>query len=66
MPPRQPAPVPKRPADAADGADHPARRAGAPRTPSAPRETTGAAPRSAEGPMALAFRLAREKKRRGG
>jgi ribosomal protein S1 len=38
------------------------RRAGDPRTPSEARGTTRAAARPAEGPMALAFRLAREKK----
>jgi len=40
------------------------RRAGDPRTPSEAREMTKAATRPAEGPMALAFRLAREKKQR--
>jgi hypothetical protein len=38
------------------------RRAGDPQTPPEARRTTGAAARPAEGPMALAFRLAREKK----
>jgi len=38
------------------------RRAGDPRTPSEGRGTTGAVTRPAEGPIALAFRLAREKK----
>ena len=41
------------------------RRAGDPRTPSEVRGTTGATARPTEGPMALAFRLAREKKQHG-
>lgn len=39
------------------------RRAGDPRTPPTERGTTGARAQPAEGPMALAFRLAREKKK---
>jgi hypothetical protein len=66
MPPRQSPAVPERPADATDRADLPAGRARDPRTPSEARGTTGAAARLAEGPMALAFRLAREKKQRTG
>ena len=66
MPPRQPPAVPERPADAVDRADLPARGASDPRTPSEARRMTGAAARPAEGPMALAFRLAREKKQRIG
>ncbi len=41
------------------------RRAGVPRTPPKERGATGAVARPAEGPMALAFRLAREKKQHG-
>lgn len=66
VPPRQPAPASEHPTDVAGVADRPARRAAAPRTPSEPRGTTGPASRSPEGPMALAFRLAREKKQSGG
>jgi small subunit ribosomal protein S1 len=39
------------------------RRASDPRTPPKERSTTGAVARPAEGPMALAFRLAREKRK---
>jgi len=65
MPPRKPQAAPERPADAADRADVRAPRAGDSRAPSEPRATTKAVPRPAEGPLALAFRLAREKKERG-
>jgi len=49
-----------------DEAWEPLRRAGDPRRPSTERGTTGPGTRPAEGPMALAFRLAREKKNRAG
>jgi hypothetical protein len=65
MPPREPQAAPERPANAADRADPRAQRADDSRTPAEPRDTTRAAARPAEGPMALAFRLAREKKQRG-
>jgi hypothetical protein len=51
-------------ASPADEARERPRRAGDPRSPSAERGVTGAGARPAEGPMALAFRLAREKKKR--
>ncbi len=64
MPPRKPDAAPEQPADAVDRAEPPAPRADESPTPSEPRGTTRRAPRPAEGPMALAFRLAREKKQR--
>jgi hypothetical protein len=75
LPPRQSPAAPEPPASAADRTEPPApesaRDGGSPgrgpascdpRTPSEARRKTGAAARPAEGPMALAFRLAREKK----
>jgi hypothetical protein len=50
-------------ASPADKAGEHVRRAGDPRPPSAERGVTGARARPAEGPMALAFRLAQEKKK---
>jgi hypothetical protein len=64
--PRQPQAVPERPAGAADRTDPRAERAGDTPTPSGPRGENRAAARPAEGPMALAFRLARERKQRTG
>jgi len=66
MPPRQSSAVPVRPADAVDQLDPRAPESGEPRPSSEPRASTGAAARRVEGPMALAFRLAREKKQRSG
>jgi hypothetical protein len=66
MPPRQPAAMPNHPTEAANRPDPPVRPAGDPRPSSEPRNTTGPAKRPAESPMALAFRLAREKKERTG
>jgi hypothetical protein len=64
-PPRKPDAAPEQPADAADRAEPRARRADDSRTPSESRGTTRPAARPGESPMALAFRLAREKKQRG-
>jgi hypothetical protein len=50
-------------ASPADEARKRLRRAGDPRTPPTERGTTGARAQPAEGPMALAFRVAREKKK---
>ncbi len=63
---RQSPALPDRPVDGADRADPPPQRAGDTRTPSESRGTTKTAPRPAEGPMALAFRLARERKQQRG
>ena len=66
MPPRQPQPTAEPPADTADRADPPAARAAHSQPPAEPRRATKPAPRQAEGPLAMAFRLAREKKQRDG
>ncbi len=64
-PPRKPDAAPEHPADTADRAEPHVRRTDDSRTPSEPPGTTRPVARPAEGPMALAFRLAREKKQRG-
>ena len=66
MPPRQPQPTAEPPADTADRTDPPAAPAAHPQPPAEPRRATKPAPRQAEGPLAMAFRLAREKKQREG
>lgn len=65
-PPRQPQAAPEPPVEAAKHADLSTPRVAEPQAPSGSRGTTGAAARPPEGPMALAFRLAREKKQRTG
>jgi hypothetical protein len=65
-PPRHPPAAPERPADAADRIDPSTPQAVGPQTSSVSRGTAGPAARTSEGPMALAFRLAREKKQQTG
>jgi hypothetical protein len=65
-PPRQPQVAPERPRDAAERTDPREPQAAHPQPPAEPRRATKPAPRPAEGPLALAFRLAREKKQREG
>ena len=64
MPPRKPQAAPERPRVSADHAELPGPQAGQPQPP-AEQRTPKPAPRPTEGPMAQAFRLAREKKERG-
>jgi hypothetical protein len=65
-PPRQPQVAPERPRDVAERTDPREPQATHPQAPAEPRRATKPAPRPAEGPLALAFRLAREKKQREG
>lgn len=64
-PPRQPQPAPEPPPEAADRAEPRGPQPGQPQRPAEPRAAKPT-PRRAEGPMALAFRLAHEKKQREG
>ena len=65
MPPRQPQAAPEPPPEVADPAEPHGPQPGQPQRPAEPRAAKPT-PRRAEGPLAMAFRLAREKKQREG